>query len=649
ETVRKLPPGLLPPTSPTPTCAPLMQPSRTRLTCRAHNRFTPSIALWQHFIAPSQQLRRSSSAPAATQDDAGSSPQPPNSDESSQAGLGQLEAALGCTVPPKKGKQKDESRPLVRRVTTPIPTRQGAWQVNKRMASIVKNSRALWERRHESLKGPERLLARARRAANASEDYEGIIVAPMVDPKPVKESSLPWFQSRAEREALPAMDRLVLEMDRFRAYITPNRFEKLARSDLIKQVRRHALAQLPAHALEVFGSERTGLALATSDIDLRVIRPNQVTDPALAQLPPSPEERLQGMAALLKMHSRLRKASPHYMLTFIRHARYPLISLQDRRSGLDVQIVLSNDTSNSRTLIHGYMEKYPYLHTLFTVIKTIFDIRGLSDVFRGGFGSYSLFMMIVASIQQSPHPPNDAAGGLINFLRFWRDFDTTKHGISIEPAEIFDKSTVAVLTRKTAYKIEEGITKPLPPYMLCLRDPADPTNDLGRKGVAIKHVQATFRSLLRRLENDLQMKTRPTFLGPLVGPVFMLYFMRRQKLESRGRRVMQHTHMQLVDIANAVRRDMSADGAELAEEEDDIEEDGFEEASPEECNEEAGLEETGAEETGSEGTLTGGTGTEETVTEETVTEETSTEETGTEAKPVDTVANGIEHGEKQRA
>lgn len=210
----------------------------------------------------------------------------------------------------------------------------------------------------------------------------------------------------------------------------------------------------PDHVIEVFGSERTGIALATSDIDLRLIRQSKLVDPVKGKLPPTPEERSQGLRDLHKLYQSNLKQHKAYMLSALRHARYPLISLQDRQSGLVVQIVLANDTSVSRAIMQDYMEQYPYLRQLYYVIKTAFDVRGLSDVFRGGFGSYSLFMMVVASIKHNPHPRNDAAGGLINFLKFWRDFDTREHGISIEPVEVFPKGAPPVMTDTIKAKLK---------------------------------------------------------------------------------------------------------------------------------------------------------------------------------------------------
>ena len=183
-----------------------------------------------------------------------------------------------------------------------------------------------------------------------------------------------------------------------------------------------------------------------------------MSDAAQAKLPPTPEERAQLRKDLRYLHTKLMREHRYtYLLPRIRWARYPLISLQDRASGLDVQIVLSNDTSISREFIQRYITEYDYLPQLYSVIKATLDIRGLSDVFRGGVGSYSLFMMIVASLKHKPHPRNDAAGALTFFLRFWGSFRAEEHGVSIEPVEFFDKSEQLVMHAKAIGHIEVSI------------------------------------------------------------------------------------------------------------------------------------------------------------------------------------------------
>lgn len=89
--------------------------------------------------------------------------------------------------------------------------------------------------------------------------------------------------------------------------------------------------------------------------------------------------------------------------------------------------------------------------------------------------------------------------------------------------------------------------------MLSLRDPADETNDLGRKGVAIRHFQATCRSLYQHVEYNTKTNTRASLLGPLVGPSYQLNNARRRKLEAYGRRLMTQMQSSLAAKAQAIR------------------------------------------------------------------------------------------------
>lgn len=318
-------------------------------------------------------------------------------------------------------------------------------------------------------------------------------------------------------------------------------------------MRQHVHSTLPDYVLEIFGSQRTGLAFAASDIDLRLVPAHVTSDTTLAKLPPSLEERDRRKADLRKLFKAVgRNYKSDYLLPTLRWARYPLLSLQDRASGLDIQLVLSNDTSVSREHMQRYTQEYPYLPRVYSVLKASLDIRGLSDVFRGGIGSYSLFMMIVASLKHKPHPSNDAAGALENFLKFWAYLKTETHGVSIEPPELFKKSEHAIMHEKVlgdilvsvasmaqfAYTLtclQDGKSAPLPQWMLTIRDPADETNDLGRKAVAWKHIQATWKSLLTSLIRATEQNTCISLLGALVGPIYTQQQAHRKILAAYGR------------------------------------------------------------------------------------------------------------------
>lgn len=89
--------------------------------------------------------------------------------------------------------------------------------------------------------------------------------------------------------------------------------------------------------------------------------------------------------------------------------------------------------------------------------------------------------------------------------------------------------------------------------MLSLRDPADETNDLGRKGIAIKHVQATFGKLIQQLEHDMKANTRESLLGPSVGSSYKLNVDRRAQLRSYGVRLTNQMQTSLAAKAQAIR------------------------------------------------------------------------------------------------
>jgi non-canonical poly(A) RNA polymerase PAPD5/7 len=73
--------------------------------------------------------------------------------------------------------------------------------------------------------------------------------------------------------------------------------------------------------------------------------------------------------------------------------------------------------------------------------------------------------------------------------------------------------------------------------MLTLRDPADETNDLGRKAIAWKHVQKTYGSLADRLATDLKQNHRPSLLAWHVGPIYAMQQVHRKRLTAYGKSV----------------------------------------------------------------------------------------------------------------
>lgn len=321
--------------------------------------------------------------------------------------------------------------------------------------------------------------------------------------------------------------------------------ERKARSLAENEVRTAVQRITPDHELEVFGSERSGLSIATSDLDFRLMPASDQLDAGTDTTKAPPYHvRRELESTLCKLHLKLCR-DRRFRLVLHRHARYPLISMQHGDTGIDIQIVTSNATAYQRSFVAKYLQEYPALKDVYISIKTMFDLRGLCDVFRGGVSSYGIFMMIVAAVkvQQSRNgiiKCDDPGNLLQHFLQFWAEHDTYKYGIKVEPADLFEKTAAGPIAIPTHEPTLNGLTPdetpcdetsadevtstssvqmptirrvlsnvrppgmqrkgyvvgavdPVEPYLLSLIDPADPSNDLGRKIYGIKHILATLR------------------------------------------------------------------------------------------------------------------------------------------------------------
>jgi non-canonical poly(A) RNA polymerase PAPD5/7 len=157
-----------------------MKPSRTRLTCRAHNRFSPAIVLWQHFVGPGRPLLSHQRLFSTTETTHGGANENAQFEEENA---------------PKEDGEHDHSTTKIRRMTTD----RGTWHPSKVEASIARNLQYVYATRQSSMNKPEKLLATARAAYEDGKGYDGVVVQPIQHPTPVRESALPWNLTEEER------------------------------------------------------------------------------------------------------------------------------------------------------------------------------------------------------------------------------------------------------------------------------------------------------------------------------------------------------------------------------------------------------------------------------------------------------------------
>lgn len=371
------------------------------------------------------------------------------------------------------------------------------------------------------------------------------------------EIPFPWTVTSKDRAAMTGLEILNAEIKQFVSHMKPTQTEITARSNVRAQVLGF-IDQHIGHEMQpsYFGSERTGLFSATSDLDFRVQpKKGDPTQPRRNHY----ELTWNNMKFLSSMMLRHR----NWILVVLRNARFPIINAQHRQTGIDVQIVSSPSTKPQHDATEQYLKIIPNLRPLFFLVKNMFGMRGLVDVFNGGTGSYGLLMMLVASLTRRGAQQVDAEPGtqLLQFLDFYCEHDYTRNGIAVAPPNTMDTPKTTLFRKhgpddiprsayiKHAYARKDpvragqwgiGQARPFQPYLPCIQDPANPHNDLGRKMNAIKHIVATLQQIRTDLRAGLKMAEKGqlgegmSLLEPVVGRCHEVYSERRRRIEEYG-------------------------------------------------------------------------------------------------------------------
>ncbi|KAI9797228.1 MAG: hypothetical protein M1835_001584 [Candelina submexicana] len=378
----------------------------------------------------------------------------------------------------------------------------------------------------------------------------------------------PWLEKDVVKQAgSDPFHRLHAEILAFHDLMRLDHNEVCARDCLVQSLEAIVDRLRPCTRLEVFGSTVTGISLPTSDIDLQIIDPD-IENYSLERGPSS--GRRQSLRFLLRQLETFKNVfteGKQYHRISIRYARVPVLAATHRKSGLDIQVSTINDQLASQEYVKNYLVEFPTIRPLFVVVRRMLEMRGLTDVYAGGLGSYSIFMMIVAFLKL--HPPfrtDEFSLGrqLCDFFSFYAEFNVYQLGLSIEPPVKFPKYPVGgkpTLNAKEAIALDSVLQgrqqintiNELQPYLLCLQDPANPKNDLGKKAYGIKHIQKTF-SIARhnideciRIWEDNQSKASSShdveyavlekagLLWPVVGGNYRSFERRRERIRRYGK------------------------------------------------------------------------------------------------------------------
>uniref|UniRef100_A0A8C9SSB7 Terminal nucleotidyltransferase 4A n=1 Tax=Scleropages formosus TaxID=113540 RepID=A0A8C9SSB7_SCLFO len=279
----------------------------------------------------------------------------------------------------------------------------------------------------------------------------------------------PW-KSRNYSEGVMGLHEEIID---FYEYMSPRPEEERMRMEVVERIERVIKDLWPFADVQIFGSFTTGLYLPTSDIDLVVF--GKWDNLPLWTL----EEAL-----------RKRHVAEENSIKVLDKATVPIIKLTD--SYTEVKVDISFNVQNgvkAAQLIKEFKKKYPVLPHLVLVLKQFLLQRDLNEVFTGGIGSYSLFLMAVIffhsrSLMVDACSPNANMGVLlIEFFELYgRHFNYLKTGIRIKDGGSYVAKDEVQRSMLDGYR----------PSMLYIEDPLQPDNDVGRSSYGAMQVKQAF-------------------------------------------------------------------------------------------------------------------------------------------------------------
>ncbi|XP_073515469.1 terminal nucleotidyltransferase 4B isoform X1 [Phyllobates terribilis] len=315
-------------------------------------------------------------------------------------------------------------------------------------------------------KGPEHSNKRKRdnKASTFGLNYSLLHAAPPGG----NHSGTPW-KGRNYSDEVIGLHEEILD---FYKYMSPRPEEETMRMEVVNRIESVIKELWPSADVQIFGSFKTGLYLPTSDIDLVVFGKWE-------NLP------LWTLEEALRKH----KVADENSVKVLDKATVPIIKLTD--SYTEVKVDISFNVQNgvkAAQLIRDFIKKYPVLPYLVLVLKQFLLQRDLNEVFTGGIGSYSLFLMAVSFLQL--HPREDACRPdanygvlLIEFFELYgRHFNYLKTGIRIKDGGSYVAKDEVQKSMLDGYR----------PSMLYIEDPLQPGNDVGRSSYGAMQVKQAF-------------------------------------------------------------------------------------------------------------------------------------------------------------
>jgi non-canonical poly(A) RNA polymerase PAPD5/7 len=184
-------------------------------------------------------------------------------------------------------------------------------------------------------------------------------------------------------------------------WVLPNAAELSARESLLASVSSLVLRIWPRCSIEVFGSAAVDLSLFDSDLDIRVH----------GDCGRSPVETL-GSALMSEPWAGA--------VRLVKEARVPIVTITEATSNVQADVSFSclGDGGSATALLAMLMMRYRSFRAVSLVVKLFLAVRGMNKNFHGGLGSFKVYMMVAAMLEQyAGHSIGSDSGAML--LRFF--------------------------------------------------------------------------------------------------------------------------------------------------------------------------------------------------------------------------------------
>lgn len=160
-----------------------------------------------------------------------------------------------------------------------------------------------------------------------------------------------------------------MEVEHFFEYIRPTRTEQTLRNNILTRINRLILEQWPNSSVQQFGSSAFGLALPSSDVDLRV---------------DGTQNQSQQLDAFKAKLSRSGVVDSDSIQLKLENVRIPIFKLIDRESKIHIDLTFTWDgfgdsAVQSVEFFKEYQRKYPAMSRLALVFKQFLKNHNLTS------------------------------------------------------------------------------------------------------------------------------------------------------------------------------------------------------------------------------------------------------------------------------